>query len=375
MSQQRSKQFIKTTSGDFQAYQITQSDLGITTSDGFTIVQDTTGNIVFNQREASKFIDFRMAGDSALLIDGIGNSGFGVTPESSWSSVYSAIQLGGGSAWFSHKDGTGTASTFLAQNTYNNGSVWKSIVNNEASYFQMKDGAFYFNNDTSVSGADETLTPATLMTIDSSGNVGINTDDPGGKLDVLQTGNITTAQFGGDATSSGQQIYGFNTDSSATTGQQILWLDYTAKNTDGSKFVRFDNSTGAIGSITQATSSTVAYNTSSDSRLKTDLGDFNALDIIKIGKSRKFKFNDDENETPIHGFFAQELIKILPYAVYKGGDDPKNDPWGVDYSKLTGVLWKAIQEQQEIIEEQKQENNLMKNWICEQDNAPEVLCN
>jgi len=106
------------------------------------------------------------------------NVGVGTTVKS-WSSTYDAVQLGGGSAWWSHTDGTGSASTFLGQNAYLSATGWKSIVSNEASYFQMKDGAFYFNNDTSVSGADETLTPTSILEITSSGNSILTSTDAG----------------------------------------------------------------------------------------------------------------------------------------------------------------------------------------------------
>jgi hypothetical protein len=39
-----------------------------------------------------------------------------------------------------------------------------------------------------------------------------------------------------------------------------------------------------------------------------------------------------------------------PWAVSEGGENEKENPWGVDYGKLTPVLVKAIQEQQTIIE-------------------------
>ena len=47
---------------------------------------------------------------------------------------------------------------------------------------------------------------------------------------------------------------------------------------------------------------------------------------------------------------AQELHTVVPSAVQEGGDDINEQPWGVDYAKLTPYLIKAVQEQQTTIE-------------------------
>ena len=50
---------------------------------------------------------------------------------------------------------------------------------------------------------------------------------------------------------------------------------------------------------------------------------------------------------------AQELKDVIPNVVIEGGDDVTEEPFGVDYGKLTPYLIKAIQEQQTIIEDLK----------------------
>jgi hypothetical protein len=52
-------------------------------------------------------------------------------------------------------------------------------------------------------------------------------------------------------------------------------------------------------------------------------------------------------------FVAQELYEVLPSAVTVGGEDAKTNPWMVDYSKLTPLLVKAVQDLKKIIEEQQ----------------------
>lgn len=55
-----------------------------------------------------------------------------------------------------------------------------------------------------------------------------------------------------------------------------------------------------------------------------------------------------------------ELNFAFPQSVSAGGEDPKSDPWMVDYSKLTPVLVKAVQELQLQIETLKAENEILK---------------
>jgi hypothetical protein len=91
------------------------------------------------------------------------------------------------------------------------------------------------------------------------------------------------------------------------------------------------------GSVTQVNNTTVAYNTSSDARLKTNVRDFpNSGDLIDRMQPRVFGWK--ANGKVGHGFIAQELNQVYPEAVSVGGEDAKLKPWQVDYSKLTPVL-------------------------------------
>ena len=114
-----------------------------------------------------------------------------------------------------------------------------------------------------------------------------------------------------------------------------------------------------MGSIKAASASTVQYNTSSDERLKDNIVDAEGqLETVLKTKVREFDWKNDG----VHnvGFIAQELNEVIPDVVYKGGDDENEDPWQVDYGKLTPYLFKAIQEQQEQIEQLKAEVQTLK---------------
>jgi len=113
-------------------------------------------------------------------------------------------------------------------------------------------------------------------------------------------------------------------------------------------FNYFAYSSSIIGSIS-TNGSTTSYNITSDYRLKEDLKDINGLN--KISKIKVYDFKWKNSNLRMDGVIAHELEEILPYAV-QGKKDGK-DMQQVDYSKLVPVLVKAIQEQQQQIEELK----------------------
>jgi hypothetical protein len=99
----------------------------------------------------------------------------------------------------------------------------------------------------------------------------------------------------------------------------------------------------------------VAFNTSSDYRLKNDLKDFNGLNLINAIKTYNYEWKT--NNTRAYGVLAHELAEIIPYAVHGDKDqlDDKGDilPQGVDYSKLVPILIKSIQELKAEFDEYK----------------------
>ena len=104
-----------------------------------------------------------------------------------------------------------------------------------------------------------------------------------------------------------------------------------------------------VGSIT-TNGSTTSYVTSSDYRLKEDLKEINGLEKVSAIKVYDYKWKNSEYR--MDGVLAHELAEILPYAVT--GEKDGEQMQGVDYSKIVPVLVKAIQEQQQMIEELKQ---------------------
>jgi len=107
----------------------------------------------------------------------------------------------------------------------------------------------------------------------------------------------------------------------------------------------FYNASGtSVGNISCSSTATT-YNTTSDQRLKTDLGVVTSTDIISKTVIHDFTWPDN---TKSRGVFAQEAYLVKPDAVHVGSDE-KNlqgnlvQPWGVDYSKYVPDLIVELQ--------------------------------
>ena len=114
----------------------------------------------------------------------------------------------------------------------------------------------------------------------------------------------------------------------------------------GNADVRFNSSTAAI-----------TFDTSSR-LVKEDIEDIPyGLEAIKKLSPKKYKRTDGEKEVEL-GLIADEVVEVIPEIVgimsksvfTKEESDTEEIPGSVRYSKLTAVLVKAIQEQQEMIE-------------------------
>jgi hypothetical protein len=89
-------------------------------------------------------------------------------------------------------------------------------------------------------------------------------------------------------------------------------------------FRKFDNVT--IGSVSHSGSgSSVAYNTTSDYRLKENVSyDFDATSRLKKLKPARFNWIADEDNTTVDGFLAHEVSDIVPEAITGTKDDTQN---------------------------------------------------
>ena len=224
------------------------------------------------------------------------------------------------------------------------------------------------------------------MRIDASGNVGIGTASPNRRLDVNGY-----ARIGGIASSLGQVADGLDVVCGSGTNAFQVWDDnnlttprfivqrtgtvlvattsatpnpgiafapagnITVGNSaaaTGFEFHTFRRSATQIGSITQNGTTAVAYNTSSDYRLKENITPMTgALDTVSQLKPVTYSWKSDGSDG--QGFIAHELQAVVPDCVTgeKDAVDAEGNPvhQGIDTSFLVATLTAAIQEQQALI--------------------------
>ena len=306
--------------------------------------------------EASKSILFGTSASGSSLervrIDASGNVGIGVTP-SAWT-VFKVLQIGSGFAGGS----SGVTNARIFGNTYYDGSYRYMGTGRATQYEQDGYHAWY----TAASGtAGNAITFTQAMTLDASGQLGIGTSSPTTALDVASAASDAVASL----TATGVQRWQLKTERStgnflvydqtgaatrltvtstglAVTGQiavggstiaASIRSTFTGNTIDGISLLdsadqsnadfavfRKANST-AIGSIRRVTTTdAVAYNTTSDGRLKENLRDFtDSGRLIDSLKPRVFDWkNSDENGKNVVGFIAQEEHAADPIFAHIG---------------------------------------------------------
>jgi hypothetical protein len=114
---------------------------------------------------------------------------------------------------------------------------------------------------------------------------------------------------------------------------------------NGISFIQFNNSEGEIGSIESAISAgnTLAYNQTSDRRLKTNIKSTNELD--KLLELNPVTFNWKTGGGKDIGLIAQEVDKIYPHLVSKTNEERLQ----MNYIGLVPMLLSGIKEQQKMI--------------------------
>jgi len=249
---------------------------------------------------------------------------------------------------------------------------------------------------------DVTVNVQNRLVLDSSGNVGIGTSSPQGDLDVRNGTNQTviignSGGYGGGEygrlmfkeastelaylqwNGTGNEfrlmnrigILTFGTSNNEkmridSSGNVIVGgagsgslgklhtradggtpLSVSNENASGTLVVFMGNGSGDRGSITH-NGSTIAYNTSSDYRLKENITDItDGISRVKQLNPSRFNFIVDPDRT-VDGFIAHEVQGIVPEAITGEKDAVNEDgsinPQGIDQSKLVPLLTAALQE-------------------------------
>jgi hypothetical protein len=282
---------------------------------GLSVTSDATGNLAF-----------QTAGTTAVTVDTSQNVGIGTT-----SPAY-RVDIQGTTATQRISSTTGTNAAYqLFSNTGQN---------------------FYVGLDNSA--GNQLLSAAYGATLLGSGAYpmvfGTNNTE---RMRIFSTGNVGIGTGSAYAT---VQFY-VGTDTNGSTGQGGVSIQGgSSGNTDnghasgtssGATYQRFIYNASVIGSISQNGTTAVAYNTSSDYRLKNTIAPMTgALNKVQALKPVTYKWNADGSDG--EGFIAHELAEVCPHAVTGAKDavDADGNPvyQGIDTSFLVATLTAAIQE-------------------------------
>jgi hypothetical protein len=147
-----------------------------------------------------------------------------------------------------------------------------------------------------------------------------------------------------------------NSDDVVDSNNVMIECDYDNDNDGtGAYFMRMQDSGGEIGSIKIASATAVAFNTTSDYRLKEN--EVEITDGLEMVNNLKpYRFNFKGNSEIRDGFFAHEVAPFVPTAVDGEKDEVDEDGeikrQSIDYGQMVTVMVAAIKELSEKVEEQ-----------------------
>ena len=300
-------------------------------------------------------------------------------------------------------------------------------------------GVYEDNGDSSgiafITGASTgSGTPTISEVIRHEGKVGIGTNSPDAKLHIeVSSGDANLKLEDGSAVSmlidqnsiGGSDVIRFKTGSSLTERARItdsgsLFINTTNttpnpginlgpsggmsqgnnNGTSGFYFNYITRNGSLIGSITQSGTTGVAFNTSSDYRLKENVADMTgAITRVKALAPKRFNWVADDDDRTVDGFLAHEAQAVVPEAVtgthnevetwtqqqIDDGDAPDGTSagdnkldedgntipvmQGIDQSKLVPLLTGALKEAITKIETLETEMTALKARVTALENA------
>ncbi len=189
----------------------------------------------------------------------------------------------------------------------------------------------------------------------------ISIDSLAGQDPILYLTENGTAQWGirSDASAGGHLQIRYHQDGSNSTALEFRKhpsADTFYLNVDVSNFWPVNDNYAAFGDATHRWKTIWAANAfiqTSDARQKKDVAplDYGLKELLSL-RPVSFKWKKDSDSTVHLGLISQEVEPIVPEAVVKDEANPET-PWAMTYTTLIPVLIKAVQEQQGIIDGQR----------------------
>lgn len=276
----------------------------------------------------------------------------------------------GTSALSSTKDGTGnTGIGYQALNNNTTGS------NNTAIGSTANVSPGTLTNATAI-GAGAVVNTSNSLVLGSNAKVGIGTSSPVSPLHIQVSGTDSYAGIILSSTLTGGKLLSIN---QGTAGK----LNFTNPGIIDLVTMDFNNNRLGINITTPAhllqlgtddafKPSTSVWGVLSDRRLKDNIHPFtDGLNVVLKMKPVWFNYNGlggtTKGERAI-GTVAQELQQLAPYMITEvkssGSENPDTKYLGVNYHALFFVLVNSIQEQQQIVETQKNDIELLKEQVA-----------
>lgn len=358
------------------------------------LLQDYEGN---GQQNFSITQNFSGSYPTRFFIGTDGNVGIGTTNPTSYAS--NTLQVNGASSasikitntvsGIGNADGLDLYQDSTDSYLWNRTNGMMTFGTNNVERMRITSGGNIILNNGSSSGGNSTSTPLNLRFNNDFSNgytdasLKLYLFNSGSTIQGFASGPAYDLQYHSSGSTSGRhafyvannEIMRINSSNvligtTSGTGALEVWSDGSSRDilhlkttyaSTGSRLIGFINSSGSeIGSVIQNGGSSVAFNTSSDYRLKEDFKTYKGLELVNKIKTYDFAWKSDS--TRMYGVKAHELQAVLPYMVSGEKDavdkDGKMITQSVDYSKLTPILVKAIQEQD--VKMKLQEQELMK---------------
>ena len=247
----------------------------------------------------SNYTAFNVAGAERLRITGSGNLGLGVTPSAWTSSARSFDLYGGGSLYANASSNDLRLGCNVFINAVGGGNTYKT--SNPASFYYQSGGTHYWY--TAPSGtAGNAISFTQAMTLDASGNLFVSS---------------TVANVNANALA----LY-------AQTG--TLYANHANGTSSGTGFAQFNYNGSAIGTITQAGTTGVLYNITSDYRLKDIDGPVTNSGAF-IDRLNPVQGSWKADGSRFIGFLAHELQEVSETVVGTGEKDGE-EMQSIDYS-------------------------------------------